>query len=78
MYLAIELRYNLVLLKDLVSVFVWYILTGGLVASAAYNFIANSPCKRSVAYMKQQRKEWEEENNKEQTKTEHKVYKIRE
>ena len=70
--------YNLVLLKDLVSVFVWYILTGGLVASAAYNFIANSPCKRSVAYMKQQRKEWEEENNKEQTKTEHKVYKIRE
>ena len=70
--------YNLVLLKDTVSEFLWYILTGALVASATYNFITSSPCRRSVAYMKQQRAEWEAESNKEPAKKQKKVYKIRE
>ena len=70
--------YNFVLLKDTVSELIWYMLTGALVASAAYNFIANSPCKRSIAYMKQQRADWEAENNKEPAKKQKKIYKIRE
>jgi len=40
--------YKMVFLKDLVSEFVWFSLTGCLVTSVAYNFIVNSGCSKSV------------------------------
>lgn len=38
---------NFVKMKDNVAEFVWYCLTGGLVASVSYNSIINSTCKAS-------------------------------
>lgn len=42
-----KLRY-FVRLKDLVAEFIWYILTGGLVTSVSYNYLANADCTRTV------------------------------
>ena len=43
---------DIVRLKELVSTFVWYMLTGGLVTSVGYNYIVNSSCTLSSAEMK--------------------------
>lgn len=40
--------YKMVFLKDLVSEFVWFSLTGCLVTSVAYNYIVNSGCSKSA------------------------------
>ena len=40
--------YKMVFLKDLVSEFVWFSLTGCLVTSVAYNYLVNSGCSKSV------------------------------
>ena len=40
--------YKMIFLKDLVSEFVWFLLTGTLVTSVAYNYIVNSGCSKSV------------------------------
>lgn len=40
--------YQMVLLKDLVSEFVWYSLAGCLVTSVAYNYMISSGCSKSV------------------------------
>lgn len=39
---------SLVKLKDTISEFIWYILTGGLVTSISYNYMVNSECSKSV------------------------------
>jgi len=38
--------YNLVVVKDKISEFIWYLLTGGLVIQNSYNWIININCKR--------------------------------
>lgn len=38
-------------LKDTVSLFIWYMLTGGLVTSVSYNYILNSGCRQSLKEM---------------------------
>lgn len=45
--------YNLIKIKFLVSQYIWYVLTGILVASMSYNYIAGSACKRSVKEMQE-------------------------
>lgn len=45
-------------LKDNISLFVWYMLTGGLVTSVSYNYIVNSGCKQSAKEMEDRRKDY--------------------
>ena len=47
-----NLRY-FVKMKDTVSEFIWFILSGGLVTSVSYNYIVNSECKKSADKMKE-------------------------
>ena len=67
-------------LKDLVSEFVWYTLTGILVTTVSYNTIVNSTCNNSVKEMKKRHDEYEievAEKQKEKAKAPpKKVYKI--
>ena len=44
--------FNLVVVKDLISKFIWYILVGGLVISTSFNSIMNMECSRSEMTMK--------------------------
>lgn len=44
--------YKLLGLKELVSEFIWYILTGALVTSISYNYITSRPCSISADEMK--------------------------
>lgn len=44
---------NFVKMKDTVSEFIWFILSGGLVTSVSYNYIVNSDCKKSADKMKE-------------------------
>jgi len=51
-----ELAYRLfsyVRLKDLISEYVWYMLTGALVTSVGYNYIVNAGCEVSAQEMQQ-------------------------
>ena len=41
--------YNLVVIKDKVAEFIWYLLTGALVISNSYSYIMTIKCKRSVS-----------------------------
>ena len=51
--------FNIIRLKDLVSEFVWYILSGILVTTVSYNAIASTNCSNSVAEMKKRHDEYE-------------------
>lgn len=51
---------KLVNLKDLVSEFVWYLLTGVLVCSMSYNSILNQGCNMSVKEMQKRHNEYED------------------
>lgn len=44
--------FNFIRMKDIVSEFIWYALTGTLVCSMAFNYIQNVGCFRSVEEMK--------------------------
>tara|TARA_R110002072_G_scaffold293341_1_gene462592 strand:- start:30 stop:911 length:882 start_codon:yes stop_codon:yes gene_type:complete len=63
--------YNFIILKDKISEYIWYILTGMLVTSVSYNYIVNTACTTSIkemeathdAYMKLQEKIEESKNN---------------
>lgn len=50
---------KIIMLKDLVSEFVWYTLTGILVTTVSYNTIVNSTCNSSVKEMKKRHDEYE-------------------
>jgi hypothetical protein len=67
-------------LKDLVSEFVWYTLTGILVTTVSYNTIVNSTCNNSVKEMKKRHDEYEievaEKRKKEAKAPPKKIYKI--
>ena len=43
--------FNLVRLKNIISEYVWYLLTGALVTSVGYNNLLNTGCKLSAAEM---------------------------
>ena len=57
-------------LKDNISIFIWYLLTGGLVTSVSYNYIVNAKCKQNandieqkhVEYVQKQQQMFEEKN----------------
>jgi hypothetical protein len=65
---------NLVKIKDDVSEFIWYILTGGLVSSVSYSYIVNSACNRSVNEIEQNVNKAESTISNDQTE-EKRVYK---
>jgi hypothetical protein len=44
---------GLVKIKDIVSEFIWYVLTGGLVSSVSYNYIVNTECTKSTSEIEQ-------------------------
>lgn len=44
--------FNFIRMKDLVSEYLWYALTGSLVCSMAFNYIQNVGCYKSVEEMK--------------------------
>ncbi len=44
--------YKLLLVKDLVSEYIWYLLVGILIASVSYNYIINVSCQYSSQKMK--------------------------
>lgn len=50
---------RIIMLKDLVSEFVWYLLTGLLVTTVSYNTIVNSTCNSSVKEMKKRHDDYE-------------------
>ena len=61
---------KLIRLKDNVSIFIWYLLTGGLVTSVSYNYIVNAKCRQNandieqkhVEYVQKQQQAFEEKN----------------
>ena len=46
-----NILYNFIILKDQVSEFIWYFLTGLLVCSVSYNYIVNDSCKGNLQQM---------------------------
>jgi hypothetical protein len=66
-------------MKDDISEYIWYMLTGGLVTSVSYNYIINSGCKQSVEEMKKRHDEYlekdEEITNAKKTESDPIVYK---
>ena len=64
-------------LKDTVSVFIWYLLTGGLVTSVSYNYIVNAGCKQSASDIEKKHNEYTEQQEIiSQEKTQPRVYNI--
>lgn len=51
--------YNFVVLKDTIALYVWYILTGMLVTSVAYNYMVNSNCITDVNTLEANHKAYE-------------------
>jgi len=51
---------KLIKLKNIVSEFLWFTLTGLLTISASYNFIIKSSCEQSVSQMEDKHKEYED------------------
>ena len=45
-------------LKDTVSLFIWYMLTGGLVTSVSYNYIVNAGCKQTAKEIEDRHKDY--------------------
>lgn len=72
-----EELYKLVILKDIVSEFLWYVLTGGLISSICLNYISTSKCETSAQEMKDKHDEYEENiKNINNTKNNQTVYTI--
>jgi hypothetical protein len=72
---------NLIEVKELVSEFVWYMLSGLLVTTVSYNAIANANCSQSLDEMKKRHAQYEKDVNKQQEEAENappeRVYYIR-
>jgi hypothetical protein len=52
---------NMVRLKDIISEYIWYMLTGVLVTSVGYNYVVNSGCTQSIKEMKKRNKDYEDQ-----------------
>lgn len=50
--------YSYVRLKNIISEYIWYMLTGALVTSVGYNYIINAGCELSAAEMQQRHDEY--------------------
>ena len=46
-------------LKNIVSEFIWYLLTGILITSVSYNYLLNRPCTQDSKIMKEKRQAYE-------------------
>ena len=57
---------NIIRMKDLVSEFMWYVLSGILVTTVSYNTIVNTNCSNSVQEMKKRHNEYEADVKKSQ------------
>lgn len=72
---------NLIMVKELVGEFMWYLLSGLLVTTVSYNAIANGSCSQSLSEMKKRHAEYERDIKKSQQKEEEepkeRVYNIR-
>lgn len=69
--------FSLVVLKDSVAKFVWYLLAGVLVISVGYNYIINTGCTQSAADMQKRHAEYEQqlaEDSKAKSTTSQRVY----
>ena len=55
-----EALLSFIRLKDNVSEYIWYMLTGTLVTSVSYNYVVNKGCSQSVKEMKRRRKAYEQ------------------
>lgn len=70
--------YSYVRLKNIISEYIWYMLTGALVTSVGYNYIINAGCELSVAKMQQRHDEYmnkEAELAKAEGRTSNRIYK---
>ena len=56
--------FNLVVIKDLISKYIWFLLVGGLVVSTSNNSITNMRCKRSEKTIKRMELEQEKDDEK--------------
>lgn len=56
--------YHLVVLKEIVSIYMWYLLAGILITSVSYNSIINSSCTVNAAEMQQRHSDYEKEMQK--------------
>jgi hypothetical protein len=71
--------YNLVLIKDITSEFIWYMLTGLLIVSISSSNIANTACYYSVDQMKKNHQDYEDNmSDIDSVKSDTKVYKTTE
>jgi hypothetical protein len=61
---------SFVRLKDIVSEYIWYMLTGTLITSVSYNYVVNKGCSSSVKEMKKRRKAYNEKLQKKQAEQE--------
>lgn len=55
-----EILLSFVRMKDTVSEYIWFMLTGTLVTSVSYNYVVNKGCSQSVKEMKKRRKAYNE------------------
>jgi hypothetical protein len=53
-----EKLFRFIILKDIVSEYIWYMLTGILVTSIGYNYLVNNGCSQSVKEMKDRHKNY--------------------
>ena len=54
-----EILLSFVRMKNTVSEYIWFMLTGTLVTSVSYNYVVNKGCSQSVKEMKNRRKAYE-------------------
>lgn len=64
--LSIKKFRNLVILKDIISEFIWFSLTGFLITSFSYNQVINQGCPMSLNEMKKRHDQYETDVKKEQ------------
>jgi hypothetical protein len=79
--LGIELKeklFSFVKLKDDISLFIWYMLTGALITSVSYNYIINNGCKKTSKEMMDMNKDYINKQNEIKTqqsqKTQPRIY----
>jgi len=53
--------YSFVVLKEIVSEYIWYILAGMLITSVSFNYIAGTACNVSAAEMQARHEDYEKE-----------------
>ena len=53
--------YSMIVLKDVVARYIWYLLTGLLITSVSYNYIVNSSCNNSAEDMQKRHDEYEQQ-----------------